>query len=63
MDSVALDQLAARASVAGFSSIAEYAASLEKALLEIRDRDWVENALDPQWPAVRADEAVSVGFA
>jgi hypothetical protein len=63
MDQVALDQLAARASAAGFSSIAEYAAHLEKTLLEIRDRDWVENALDPHWPAVRADEAVSEGFA
>jgi hypothetical protein len=32
MDQVALDQLAARASAAGFSSIAEYAENLEGAI-------------------------------
>jgi len=35
MDQVALDRLAARASAAGFSSIAEYAENLEQAIEEI----------------------------
>lgn len=32
---------------------------LRKALFKIRDRDWVENALNPQWPAAIACEALS----
>jgi hypothetical protein len=30
----------------------------EKALKEIRDQDWVENLLDPQWSARIAQEAL-----
>jgi hypothetical protein len=33
---------------------------LINALTEISHRDWVENALDPQWPARRAREALEI---
>ncbi len=33
---------------------------LREALQEIRDRDWVENVLDPQWAPERAARALSL---
>lgn len=33
---------------------------LRAALREIQDREWVENALDPQWAATIAKEALDV---
>lgn len=32
---------------------------LRNALREIRDREWVENTLNPQWAAARAREALA----
>jgi len=38
--------------------LAEEVERLREALREIRDRDWVENCLDPQWAARRASSAL-----
>ncbi len=38
----------------------EKLAELIDALTQIIGRDWVENALDPQWPARRAREALAI---
>jgi hypothetical protein len=35
---------------------------LINALTEISHKDWVENALDPQWPATRANQALEIYF-
>jgi len=53
MDQVALDQLAARASAAGFSSIAEYAENLEKTLQRILDHGKTHE--EPCWALHNGD--------
>lgn len=40
------------------ASCKERVKTLEDALREIRDQDWVENALDPQWAHRIASEAL-----
>ena len=43
-----------------FARIKERLSSLESDLEKIRDRDWVENALDPQWSAKVAKSALGI---